>query len=251
MNPKALPAQDDQRHLSERHVTLRNDLVAASHGLKTLAEQRIVKSCAAKLDSVRQDQGRYKIKLTAQEYAETFELDPTTAYEQLKGASKTLMDRLIRREEVTRRAGKEHVKLHLDHWVSGVTYHDGEAWLELRFSHEATPYLVMLRGNHTTYLLKQASGLRSIYSWRLLEMLMQYKGTGWKHIEVEDFAKAMDAKPSHTKNFKDLRRSVIDPAVKELTEKDGWLIEWEPIKAGRKVTALRFEFKRDPQKALF
>jgi plasmid replication initiation protein len=35
--------------------------------------------------------------------------------------------------------------------------------------------------------------------------------------------------------------------VKELTEKDGWLIAWTPIKAGRKVTALRFEFKRDPQ----
>jgi plasmid replication initiation protein len=246
MNAKALPAQD-QRHLSERHVTLRNDLVAASHGLKTLAEQRIVKSCAAKLDSVRLDAGRYKIKLTAQEYAETFNLDPTTAYEQLKGVTRTLLDRLIKREEPTRRG----IKVHLDHWVSGVTYHDGEAWLELRFSHEATPYLLALRGNHTTYLLKQASGLRSIYSWRLLEMLMQYRGTGWKQIDVEDFAKAMDAKPSHIKNFKDLRRSVIDPAVKELTEKDGWLIEWAPIKAGRKVTALRFDFKRDPQTALF
>lgn len=246
MNAKALSAED-QRHLSERHVTLRNDLVAASHGLKTLAEQRIVKSCAAKLDSVRLDQGRYKIKLTAQEYGETFELDPTTAYEQLKGVSRTLLDRVIKREEQTKRG----IKVHLDHWVSGVTYHDGEAWLELRFSHEATPYLVALRGNHTTYLLKQASGLRSIYSWRLLEMLMQYRGTGWKQIDVEDFAKAMDAKPSHTKNFKDLRRSVIDPAVKELTEKDGWMIEWAPIKAGRKVIALRFDFKRDPQTTLF
>src|SRR5260364_78253 len=116
MHAKAL-SENENRHLAERHVTLRNDLVAASHGLKTLTEQRIVKSCAAKLDSVRIDQGRYKIKLTATEYDE------------------------------------------------------GKAWVELRFSHEATPYLAMLRGNHTTYLLKQAAGLRSIYSWRLLEML--------------------------------------------------------------------------------
>jgi plasmid replication initiation protein len=217
--------------------------VAASHGLKTLAEQRVVKSCAAKLDSIRLDQGRYRITLSAAEYAETFNLDSTTAYEQLKAVSTTLLNRVIRRDEPTRRG----IKVHLDHWVSGITYHEGEAWIELRFSHEATPYLTMLRGNHTTYLLKQAASLRSIYSWRLLEMLMQFKDTGWKRIAVEDFAKAMDAKPSHVKNFKDLRQWVIEPAVKELTNKDGWQIEWQPIKSGRKVSALRFDFKRDPQ----
>jgi plasmid replication initiation protein len=234
---------EDQRHLSERHVTLRNDLVAASHGLKTLAEQRVVKSCAAKLDSTRLDQGRYKITLSAAEYAETFSLDPNTAYEQLKTVSRSLLDRVIRREE----QGRRGLKVHLDHWVSGITYHEGQAWVELRFSHEATPYLTALRGNHTTYLLKQAAGLRSIYSWRLLEMLMQFKGTGWKQLDVEDFAKAMEAKPSHVKNFTEMRRWIIEPAVKELIEKDGWLIEWRQIKAGRKVIALRFDFKRDPQ----
>src|SRR5260364_383537 len=82
---------------------------------------------------------------------------------------------------------------------------------------------------------------------RLLEMLMQFKGTGWRQIDVEDFAKAMDARDSHRKNFAQLRRGIVEPAVKELTEKDGWLIEWIPLKLGRKVTALRFEFRRDPQ----
>jgi plasmid replication initiation protein len=235
--------QKQDRHLSERHVTLRNDLVGASHGLKTLAEHRIVKAAAAKLDSVRLDQGRYKIRLTAAEYAETFSLDANTAYEQLKTVSKSLLNRTIRREEPDRRG----LKVHLDHWVSGITYHEGEAWLELRFSHEAMPYLTLLRGKHTTYRLKQAAGLRSGYSWRLLEMLMQFKDTGWKQVDVELFAKAMDAKPSHLKNFKDLRCWVIDPAIKELTTKDGWSITWKAIKAGRKVIALRFDFKRDQQ----
>ena len=35
--------------------------------------------------------------------------------------------------------------------------------------------------------------------------------------------------------------------MKELQEKDGWLIQWLPIKAGRKVKAVRFTFMRDPQ----
>ena len=44
-----------------------------------------------------------------------------------------------------------------------------------------------------------------------------------------------------------MKRRIIDPAVKELTQKDGWLIQWEPIKAGRKVKSLQFTFMRDPQ----
>ncbi|WP_338333363.1 hypothetical protein [Acetobacter sp. LMG 32666] len=44
---------------------------------------------------------------------------------------------------------------------------------------------------------------------------------------------------------------IIKPAVKELIEKDGWLIEWKPIKTDRRVSKLRFEFKKDPQEELF
>ena len=54
-----------------------------------------------------------------------------------------------------------------------------------------------------------------------------------------------------SENFSLLRKWVIEPAVKELTEKDNWLIEWEAIKRGRKVTALRFQFERNPQGGLF
>ena len=41
-----------------------------------------------------------------------------------------------------------------------------------------------------------------------------------------------------------------EPAVKELQDRDGWLIQWQPIKAGRKTAALRFNFMRDPQAKL-
>ena len=37
----------------------------------------------------------------------------------------------------------------------------------------------------------------------------------------------MEATESYRKNFSLLRKWVIEPAVKELTEKDNWLIEWE------------------------
>jgi plasmid replication initiation protein len=57
----------------------------------------------------------------------------------------------------------------------------------------------------------------------------------------------MDATEKQRENFANIRRKIIEPAVKELVEKDGWIIQWRPIKAGRKVRALRFDFMRDPQ----
>jgi plasmid replication initiation protein len=60
----------------------------------------------------------------------------------------------------------------------------------------------------------------------------------------------MDATEKQQSDFAAIRRKIIEPAVKELTEKDGWLIQWRPVKKGRKVGGLRFDFRRDEQLAL-
>ena len=84
------------------------------------------------------------------------------------------------------------------------------------------------------------------------QMRQQQDNSGWLVMSIEEFWHAMEATESYRKNFSLLRKWVIEPAVKELTEKkDNWLIEWEAIKRGRKVTALRFQFERNPQEACF
>ena len=64
---------------------------------------------------------------------------------------------------------------------------------------------------------------------------------------IEDFCTSMEATEKQKQNFAKIRTKIIEPAVKELIEKDGWLIEWKPIKTGRKVSKLRFDFKKNPQ----
>lgn len=96
--------------------------------------------------------------------------------------------------------------------------------------------------------------MRSLHSWRLLELLEQMKHKdnedGWLTIDIEDFHHAMEASKSYRANFGMLRKWVIEPSVKELNEKDGWDIVWEPVKRGRRVASLRFDFRRDPQARL-
>ncbi|MGF6383811.1 plasmid replication initiation protein [Paraburkholderia atlantica] len=62
-----------------------------------------------------------------------------------------------------------------------------------------------------------------------MEMFAQYRDTGLVRISFDDFCHAMEAPPSCLKDFGQLRRRVIDPAVAELTGKDGLLIEWTPV----------------------
>jgi len=76
---------------------------------------------------------------------------------------------------------------------------------------------------------------------------MRFKATGLAEYTIEDFCTSMDATEKQRENFANIRRKIIEPAVKELTEKDGWMIHWNPVKAGRKVKAVRFTFMRDPQ----
>ena len=240
---------DLERPAGERLVTMSNALTRAGHGL-TLAEKRIIAAAVSKLDSRRQlGPGEVpRTRITAAEYAETFEVDTATAYEQLQTAAKALYGRSITfYEPAHRRRGKPlpPTKVQM-RWIGSAKYQKGEGWVELAWWPDLMRHLVGLKAQFTSYQLQQASALRSTYSWKLLELLTRFETSGWAEYTIEDFAAAMDAPPSLS-DFGQVKRRIIDPAVKELSDKDGWLIQWRPIKAGRKVAAVRFEFRRDPQ----
>lgn len=239
--PHELPA-------GKLQVSMSNALTTAAQGL-SLAEKRVMMYAVAKLDSFQHDGGSPNgtVKLVAHDYAEQFGVDPDTAYTQLREAGKGIFNRYIRFFEEGRK-GPEEVMIR---WVSSARYSPGMGTVTLRFTQEVAPHLLQLKAQFTTYKLAQASALRSIYSWRLLELLSQSVSTGWRQISIDEFHHAMETPVGYKANFKILRQRVIEPSVKELTSKDGWLIKWQPIKEGRKVAAIRFEFKRNPQGQLF
>lgn len=237
----------------ERKISMTNALTRAGHGL-TLAEKRLIMCAMAKLDSraMPNPSAPPVTIITAAEYAETFGVDTDTAYDQLQSGAKNLYNRSITfYEPANRRNGKPlpPTKVQM-RWVGSVKYQEGEGWVRLAWWHEVLSHLMGFKKQFTTYQLQQASALRSGYSWKLLELLMRFKSTGHASYTIEDFAVSMDATEKQCSDFNNIRRRIIEPAIKELTEKDGWLIQWKPIKTGRKVTSLSFDFIRNPQKDL-
>ena len=228
-----------------RWITMSNALARAGHGL-TLAEKRLVMCAVSKLDSRRPytpgDVPRTRI--TAAEYVEAFGVDPNTAYDQLQAGAKNLYQRSIQfYEPAFRRNGKPLPPTVVTmRWVGSVKYQKGEGWVELAWWHEVLPSLMGIKRQFTTYQLQQASALRSVYSWKLLELLMRFKDSGHAEYTIEDFCASMEATAKQSADFAKVRTKIIEPAVKELVEKQGWEIQWRAIKAGRKVQSLRFDF---------
>lgn len=246
-------ANNLERPSGERWVTMSNALTRAGHGL-TLSEKRIVAAAVSKLDSRRALLPGSEVprtRITALEYAETFQVDLNTAYDQLQEAAKHLYSRSINfYEPAYKRNGKPLPPTLVQmRWVGSVKYQQGEGWVELDWWPHLLRHLLGLKQQFTTYQLQQASALRSVYSWKLLELLSRFQSTGKAEYAIDDFKASMNAPPSLS-DFAQIKRRIIEPAVKELQEKDGWQIQWEPLKTGRKVTSIRFTFMRHPQQRL-
>ena len=73
--------------------------------------------------------------------------------------------------------------------------------MEIRFSFEVAPHLLGLRSKFTSYKLKQAAALRSIYAWRLFECLQSWKAKGRWVVDVEEFNAIMEVPDSFRKIF--------------------------------------------------
>lgn len=236
--------------LAELHVNMSNILVRAAHGL-TLNEKRLMACCVAQIDSMRIGRrpgfDQMRVRLTAMDFAETYEVDPKVAYRDMISASENLFKRYIRYVTVTPKGDKE-IKFH---WVSGVVYHHGEGWIELGFSPEITPHLTLLRREYTGYKLKATAALRSVYSWRLYELFASVRNkkqaimAGELYIKLDDLRRAMDVPERY--RFADIKRRVITPAVKELADHHNLRIDWKPVKKGRAVSSLVFHFEEEVQ----
>ena len=81
----------------------------------------------------------------------------------------------------------------------------------------------------------------------MFECLRSWQSTGEWRVSIEDFHRAMDAPESCRADFGQLKRRIIDPAIQELKKKDGFIVEWDAERAGRKVIGLVFRFSPDPQ----
>lgn len=106
------------------------------------------------------------------------------------------------------------------------------------------PHYLELKKQFAIRSLPEFRTLSSVYSQQIFRLLNSWKSLPKKNvvIAVEELHKLAGAPDSLRANFKDFRARVLEPAQREINEKTALKWAWEPIKTGRKVTAIRFVF---------
>ena len=215
-------------------VTMSNMLTRASYSL-SLSEKRLLMLAITRLDSALDNS--QILKINPGEYADFYALNNTNAYRTLKRATENLWARTLVTDDNTKYR-----------WIITSRYEDG--CVELEFHPRLKPHLIQLKNQFTQYFLHRAADFKLLYTWRLFELIMQFKSTGYLRIELDELKRAMDVPTAYNRDFGLVRSKVIAPAIKEIKEKDGLKITWNPIKTGRRVTALEFKFPREQQTTL-
>lgn len=215
-------------------ITMSNMLTRASYSL-SLSEKRLLMLAITRLDGTLDDSQIIRIKPS--EYADFYALNNTGAYRTLKRAVENLWTRTLVTDDNTKYR-----------WIITSKYEDG--FVELEFHPRLKPHLIQLQNQFTQYFLHRAADFKLLYTWRLFELIMQFKNTGYLRIELDEFKRTMDVPIAYNRDFGLVRSKVVAPAIKEIKEKDGLKITWKPIKTGRKVTALEFKFPVEHQQPL-
>jgi len=239
--------------LLSNQVTMKNVVARAAQGF-SLPEKRIVFAAIGQIDSRKplkhyHDPKRRRVRVSAIDYAELSKVDVKVAYQELMRSGKKLFDRYLSYKVMTPK-GEQTMYYR---WIEAAKYHHGEGWIEVTLATEILPYLTELTQHFTRYRLEQTAGLRSVYSWRLLEYLTSWKEKGsekgMRTVELDKFRELMEVPPSY--KWYNIRQKIIEPAIKELREKDNWDIQWQGVKKGRSFAAITFVWERSAQRDLF
>ncbi|NYC96340.1 replication initiation protein, partial [Clostridium acetobutylicum] len=126
-------------------------------------------------------------------------------------------------------------------WLSGAKYKKGTGYVELTFSPYLKPYMLKLNNMFTKYKLANILNMKSKYSPRIYEILKcnEFKKQGYIEIDIEDLRKLLKAEDIYPM-YADFKRKIINQTQKELNKLSDIKFEFEEIKTGRKVTAIRF-----------
>jgi plasmid replication initiation protein len=220
-----------------------NAVIEASYKL-TQNEQRIILACIGKVDPRKELLATDKLEVSAKDFAEIFNVSEDRAYHALIETAQGLFKRYI----VINNPYPDNPRINKlqTHWISSISYINAEGKIALSFAPDLLPYLSQLKGCFTKYELNNVGKMTSIYGIRLYELLMQWRTTGKREIEIVWLKKTFEIEDKYA-SIKDLKLKVIEPAIKDINTHSNFSVAWEQRKTGRAVTHLIFTFEEKKQ----
>jgi plasmid replication initiation protein len=210
-------------------VTQSNHLVEARYNL-SLGEQRLILAMIAKIQPDDEDFKPYRVSIG--ELADFLCVAKGSAYHECKKITKSLLGRVL---EIT-----ETGRLLQTHWVSSADYIDGTGIVNLSFDPLLKPYLLQLKGNFTSCKFEMLLRFKSQYTMRMYTLLKQYDQLKKREIELGQLREMLGLRKDQYKLYANFKTDLLKPVQDELKDKSDLYFEFDEIKYGRSVGAIRF-----------
>lgn len=223
-----------------------NRLIEASYSLGVVEQRLMLLAIVGARETGEGITPETLLTVRAEDYAKHFGVERQTAYQALQEAVETLFNRRATVDVYDKRRDK--MRPMVVRWVTAMQYEEQQACVTLRFGIEVVPLITRLEQNFTSYELQQIAGLKSAYSIRLYELLMQWKAAAKTPIfEFQQFRKQLGLLPEEYTLMSNFKLRVLDLAVEQINEHTDITVSYEQHKTGRTITGFSFSFK--PKKA--
>lgn len=235
------------KKLDNNLVVQHNELIVASYEM-TVHEQNVLLACISQIDSrpdtqTITDQDVYTI--TVEQAKDLFydKKSERNAYRDLEFASRRLFERKVELD-----IGNN--KTLLTRFVQSIVFDPDAGAVNLRFATEILPYLTQLQNNYTQYRMGQVVELSSVHARRLFELILMWIGQQQysKEFDLDDFRDLMNVYGKY-KQFGELKKGVINPAIKMLNENTDLHVTVAYRKVRRSYRFIQLKFHRkQPEK---
>lgn len=183
------------------------------------------------------------LRIDALRFAQVFGTTRQNAYQRMKEAEDSLFNRRFSFFD-------ESGKLIKSRWIQQVRYLDEEGAIELVFTLAVVQGISQIDGIKdffTQYLLSQTAHLKSVYSARLYELLIQWKSVGkTPEFKLEIFREQLGIGINEYQRMDHFKTRVLDMAVEEINTKTDIDANYKQHKKGRSITGFSFTFKQKP-----
>ena len=220
---------------STGYIVQSNRLIEAHYRL-TLQEKRLILWLIQAIGKDDIDFKKYHLKIT--DFAEMMELNPKTQYKEMRRVTKALINRSIEIED------KETNTLMQMAWLCFARWEHKKGLCSLEFHPELKPYLLQLKGHFTKIGFADLLNLKSAYSVRIFELLMQYEYYGKRNISIHDLRSLLGIHKEEYPFYANFKQRIIDKARYEINAKTEYEIDYEEIKESRKVSEIKWTIKK-------
>ena len=217
--------------LKNNLIVKSNQVIEASYTLTTI-EQRLILSAIAQVPKGEEISDDVLYPLTTKNLVKLGG-DEKASHKEFKDAVNRLYERSI-----VLRDGDESDSFR---WIQEKVFKESTVAF-IRFSKPILPFLSNLKAEFTKYLESDIVGMSSPYSIRFYELIMQYRSVGHREISLEDLRWMFQLQNKYPV-WADLKKRVIEQAIKEINEHSPYNLTIEPKRTGRKITSIVLKFQ--------